>query len=31
VISLRYPDEQPKGPGRKELGDIVFYEKYGQK
>jgi len=31
LIPLGYPNEQPKGPGRKELTDIVFYEKYGQK
>jgi len=31
MIPLGHSDEQPKGPGRKELGDIVFYEKYGQK
>ena len=31
LIPLGHPDEQPKGPGRKELSDIVFYEKYGQK
>ena len=31
LIPLGHPDEQPKGPGRKELSEIVFYEKYGQK
>ena len=30
MIPLGYPDEQPKGPGRKELSEIVFREKYGQ-
>ena len=28
LTPLGYPDEQPKGPGRKELTDIVSYEKY---
>lgn len=31
VIPLGHPDEQPKGPGRKELSEIVYHEKYGQK
>lgn len=31
LIPLGYPNEQPKGPGRKELGEIVFKERYGQK
>jgi nitroreductase len=31
LIPLGYPAEQPKGPGRKELSEIVFYEKYGQR
>ena len=31
MIPIGYPDEQPKGPGRKELSEIVFHEKYGQK
>jgi len=31
LIPLGYPDEQPKGPGRKELSEIVFREKYGQR
>lgn len=30
MTPLGYPDEEPKGPGRKERGDIVFYEKFGQ-
>jgi nitroreductase len=31
LIPLGYPAEQPKGLGRKELSEIVFYEKYGQR
>jgi len=31
LIPLGYPAEQPKGPGRKELNAIVFYEKYGRR
>jgi nitroreductase len=31
LTPLGYPEEQPKGPGRRELGEIVFYEKYGQR
>jgi len=30
LTPLGYPAEQPKGPGRKELSEIVFHEKYGQ-
>ncbi|MCK4698216.1 MAG: nitroreductase family protein, partial [Dehalococcoidia bacterium] len=30
LIPLGYPAEQPEGPGRKELSEIVFHEKYGQ-
>lgn len=30
LTPLGYPDEQPKGPGRKELSELVFREKYGQ-
>jgi nitroreductase len=30
LIPLGYPAEQPDGPGRKELSEIVFHEKYGQ-
>ena len=30
LTPLGYPDEQSKGPGRKELNEIVFQEKYGQ-
>lgn len=30
LTPLGYPDEQPQGPGRKELNEIVFLEKYGQ-
>lgn len=30
LTPLGYPDEQPKGPGRKELAEIAFYGKYGQ-
>jgi nitroreductase len=30
LIPLGYPAEQPRGPGRKELSEIVFREKYGQ-
>jgi len=29
LTPLGYPGEQPQGPGRKELGEIVFREKYG--
>ncbi|MEA1958901.1 MAG: nitroreductase family protein [Chloroflexota bacterium] len=29
-IPLGYPDESPNGPGRNELSEIVFHEKYGQ-
>lgn len=31
LIPLGYPAEQPEGPGRKELSEIVFHEKYGQR
>lgn len=31
LVPLGYPEEQPKGPGRKELDEIVFHEKYGQR
>jgi nitroreductase len=31
MTPLGYPDEEPKGPGRKELSEIVFKEKYGKK
>jgi len=31
LIPLGHPAEQPRGPGRKELSDIVFHEKYGQR
>ena len=31
LTPLGYPDEQTKGPGRRELGEFVFYEKYGQR
>jgi len=31
ILPLGYPDEQPTVPPRKELDEIVFYEKYGQK
>ena len=31
LIPLGYPDEQPRGPGRRELSEIVFREKYGQR
>ena len=31
MIPLGHPDEQPRGPGRKELREIVYYEKYGQR
>ena len=30
LTPLGYPDGPVKGPGRKELSEIVFYEKYGQ-
>jgi nitroreductase len=31
ILPLGYPDEQPTVPPRKELDEIVFHEKYGQK
>ncbi len=31
LTPLGYPEEQPEGPGRKELSEIVFHEKYGQR
>lgn len=31
ILPLGYPDEQPSAPPRKELHEIVFYERYGQK
>jgi nitroreductase len=31
MTPLGYPDEQPAGRPRKELPEIVFYEKFGQK
>ena len=31
LIPLGYPNEQPRGPGRKELSEIVYHEKYGQR
>ena len=31
LIPLGHPAEQPKGPGRKGLSEIVFYEKYGER
>lgn len=31
LIPLGHPDEQPKGPGRKELSEIVFRERFGQR
>jgi len=31
ILPLGYPDEQPVVPPRKELDEIVFYEKYGLK
>jgi len=30
MTPLGYPDEEAKGPGRKELSEIVFHDKYGQ-
>jgi nitroreductase len=30
LTPLGYPDEQPQGPTRRELSEIVFYEEYGQ-
>ena len=30
LTPLGYPEEQPRGPGRVELSQIVFREKYGQ-
>ena len=31
LIPLGNPDEQPKGPGRKELSEVVFHDRYGQR
>jgi len=31
ILPLGYPDEQPAPPLRKELDEIVFYERYSQK
>jgi len=31
LIPLGHPDEQPKGPGRKELSEVVFKDIYGQR
>jgi nitroreductase len=31
MTPLGYPDEQPAGRPRKELAEIVFYEKFGRK
>ena len=31
LIPLGFPDEQPKGPGRKELSEVIYREKYGQR
>lgn len=31
MTPLGYPNEQPRAPARKELSEIVFYERYGQK
>ena len=30
MTPLGYPEDQPIAPGRKELSEFVFYEKYGQ-
>jgi len=30
MAPLGYPDEEPKGPGRRDPGEIFFHEKYGQ-
>jgi len=30
MTPLGYPDEKPKAPPRKELSEIVFYDRYGQ-
>jgi len=30
LTPLGYPDEDPKGPGRKDKQETVFYERYGQ-
>jgi nitroreductase len=30
LIPLGHPAEQPEGPGRKELGEILFHERWGQ-
>lgn len=31
ILPLGYPDEQPLAPSRKEMDEIVFHERYGQK
>jgi nitroreductase len=31
ILPLGYPDEQPIAPPRKELDEIIFCERYGQK
>jgi len=31
MTPLGYPNEQPRVIPRKELSEIIFYEKYGQK
>lgn len=31
MTPLGYPDEEPKAPPRKELSELVFYERYGWK
>ncbi len=31
LLPLGYPDEEPNNPGRKELSEIVSYNRYGQR
>jgi len=31
ILPVGYPDEQPATPPRKELDEIAFCERYGQK
>ena len=31
LTPLGYPEEQPQGPGRRELSEIIFHERYGQR
>jgi nitroreductase len=31
LLPIGYPDEEPKAPPRKELSEMVFYDRYGQR